>query len=67
MTRAEQGPSRVAMAATWAFGLVIGAVVGVVTSDVILGVIAGASLIAIAVGALRLWTGSGTPPRTKHP
>jgi hypothetical protein len=45
---------------TWALngiGLVLGILVAVLTSDVILGVIAGAGLIAVTVGLRRLWTG----------
>jgi hypothetical protein len=47
-------------------GVVIGVSVAVLTRDVILGVIAGASFIAIAVGLVRLWVGSGTR-RPSHP
>lgn len=62
----DLGPSRTAVAALTAVGVVIGVAVGVLTSDVILGVIAGASFIAITVGLLRLWTGGGTA-RPHHP
>jgi hypothetical protein len=47
--------------------VLIGVVVAVLTSDVILGVIAGAALVAIAVGFLRLWTGGGGDHRARHP
>jgi hypothetical protein len=64
MTRTEQGPSRTAVTTLTTAGVAIGILVAVLASDVILGVIAGASFIAIAVGLLRLWTGSGkAPPR----
>jgi hypothetical protein len=66
MIRAEQGPSRRATAVLTTLGVLIGVVVAVATSDVILGVIAGASFVAISVGLLRLWTGGGTP-RPRHP
>jgi hypothetical protein len=46
-------------------GVVIGVVVAMLTSDVILGVIAGASFIAITVGLVRLWAGDGTR-RPRH-
>ena len=52
--------------ALWVVGLLIGLVVGLATSDVILGVIAGASFIAVSVGLLRIWTGSGTA-KPRHP
>jgi hypothetical protein len=65
MSRTEQAPSQTAITALTAIGVVTGAVVAVLASDVILGVIAGAALIAIAVGLLRLWTGGGTP-RSHH-
>ena len=57
MTRTEQGPSHTALATTTAIGVLIGVVVAILTSDVILGVIAGASSVAIVVDFLRLWTG----------
>ena len=66
MTRTDQAPSRNAMAAVWGIALLIGIVVAVVTSDVILGVIAGAPCVAIGVGLLRLWTGDGRT-RPRHP
>lgn len=66
MNGSDPGPSRTAVAALTAVGVVIGVAVGVLTSDVILGVIAGASFIAITVGLLRLWTGGGTA-RPHHP
>jgi hypothetical protein len=47
-------------------GGVIGVVVAILTSDIILGVIAGASFIAIAVGLVRLWVGDGTQD-PRHP
>lgn len=60
MTRTEQGASRTAVGGLTVAGLFIGIVVAVLTSDVILGVIAGASFIAVTVGLLRLWTGDGS-------
>jgi hypothetical protein len=59
MTRTGQGPSRAAIGGLMVVGLVVGIVVAVLASDVILGVTAGASFIAVTVGVLRLWTGSG--------
>jgi hypothetical protein len=59
MTQPYRGPSRWALTATTAIGVVLGLVVAVLTRDVILGVIAGTSTVAILVGLLRLWTGGG--------
>jgi hypothetical protein len=42
-------------------GLTVGVIVAVLASDVILGVVAGATFIAITVGLLRLWTGARSP------
>ena len=66
MTRQEQETSRAAFVVVWTVGVLIGVVVALATSDVILGVIAGASLVTIAVGLLRLWTGGGRP-KPRHP
>lgn len=66
MSKTEQGPSRTAVGIAVVVGVALGIVVAVITRDVILGVIAGAPVIAISVGLLRLWTGSGNP-RERHP
>lgn len=66
MTRLAQRPSPVLVSTLTGIGVVIGVVVAVLTSDVILGVIAGASFIAVAVGLVRLWFGSAAP-RPRHP
>ena len=65
MARIEQRPSTVVVTTLTAIGVVIGVVVAMLTSDVILGVIAGASFIAITVGLVRLWAGDGTR-RPRH-
>jgi hypothetical protein len=65
MTRTEQGPRPVVVTTLTGIGVVIGVVVAILTSDVILGVIAGAAFIAIAVGLARLWVGGGTT-RPRH-
>ena len=59
MIRTAQGPSRTALATSIAIGVLIGVLVAIATSDVILGVIAGTSLVAIVTGFLRLWNGDG--------
>jgi hypothetical protein len=66
MIRTAQGPSHVVLAAITSVGVTIGIVVAVLTSDVVLGVIAGSALIAISIGLIRLWTGGGSP-RPHHP
>ena len=61
MSRTDQGPSQTAITALTGIGVVIGVVVAVLASDVILGVIAGAAFIAIAVGLLRCGPAPGPP------
>ena len=65
MTQTGQRPSPAVVTTLTGTGVVIGVVVAMLTSDVILGVIAGASFIAIAVGLVRLWAGDGTR-RPRH-
>jgi hypothetical protein len=65
MTRIEQRPSPAVVTTLTGIGVVIGVVVAMLTRDVILGVIAGASFIAITVGLVRLWVGDGTR-RPRH-
>ena len=57
MKQTATKPSRVLVPTLTGIGLAIGVIVAVITTDVILGVIAGASFIAITVGLVRLWTG----------
>ncbi len=57
MTQTEQRPSPAVVTALTGIGIAIGVIVAVLTSDVILGVIAGVSFIALTVGLVRLWTG----------
>jgi hypothetical protein len=47
-------------------GVVLGVAVGVFTSDVILGVIAGAGFIAVATQLVNLWTRHPGPPAAQH-
>jgi hypothetical protein len=44
----------------------LGAAVAVLTSDVILGVIAGAGFFAVTIMMVRLWTGRLGPPVEHH-
>lgn len=57
MKQTAAKPNRVLVPTLTGTGLVIGVIVAVIATDVILGVIAGASFIAITVGLVRLWTG----------
>ena len=57
MKETAANPKRVLVPTLTGIGLAIGVIVAVITTDVILGVIAGASFIAITVGLVRLWTG----------
>ena len=57
MTQTATKPNRLLVPTLTGIGLAIGVIVAVITTDVILGVIAGASFIAISVGLARLWTG----------
>ena len=66
MTRTDQGTSLIVRLTVAGIGIAIGAVVALLTNDVILGVIAGSGLIAITIGLLRLWTGDGSS-RPHHP
>jgi hypothetical protein len=63
MTGIEQRPSTVAVTTLTGIGVAIGVAVAILTHDVILGVMAGALFIAIAVGLVRLWIGGDTHPR----
>lgn len=63
MTPTGEGPAPVVVGTLAGIGVAIGVIVAVLTSDVILGVIAGASFIAVTVGLVRLWAGGGS----RHP
>jgi ABC-2 type transport system permease protein len=62
MTRTDLTFHRLLITVLTGIGVVLGAAVGVLTSDVILGVIAGAGFIALAVQMVKLWTGRSGPP-----
>jgi ABC-2 type transport system permease protein len=47
-------------------GVALGIAVAILTSDVILGVIAGAGVIAVAIQMVKLWTGHRGPPAVRH-
>jgi len=56
---AETTRYRVTVTILMLAGFVLGVGVGAATSDVIVGVIAGAGFIALTVQAFKLWTGHG--------
>ena len=47
-------------------GVALGVAVGLLTSDVIIGVIAGAGFIAVATQMVNLWTRRSGPPIAHH-
>jgi len=47
-------------------GIALGVVVALLTSDVIIGVVAGAGFIAIATQMVNLWTRHSGPPVAHH-
>ena len=66
MSLSDRTTYRRTVTALTVFGAVLGIVVAVLTADVIIGVIAGASFIALTVQSVRLWTG-GDRRRPRHP
>jgi arginine repressor len=62
MTRTDLTSHRLLITVLTGFGVAIGLVVAVLTSDVILGVIAGAGFIAIATQMVKLWSNHPGPP-----
>jgi hypothetical protein len=57
MTRTSQETSRVLVRTFFGVGLAIGLAVAVLADEVSLGDIAGATFLAVASSAVRLWTG----------
>jgi ABC-2 type transport system permease protein len=62
MTRTDLTSHRLLITILTGAGIALGIAVAVLTSDVILGVIAGAGFIAVALQMVRLWTGHPGPP-----
>lgn len=62
MTRTDLTTHRLLITVLTGVGVILGAVVAMLTSDVILGVIAGAGFIALTVQMVKLWTGRSGPP-----
>ncbi len=62
MRRTDLTSHRVLITVLTAIGVTLGVVIAVLTSDVIIGVIAGAGFIGIALQMVKLWTGHSGPP-----
>lgn len=65
MAASTQDGRRLPLTVVFLIGIALGVVVGVLTSDVILGVIAGFGFVAIAGQMVRLWTGHGGPTASR--
>jgi hypothetical protein len=66
MTRTDMSSHRLLITILTGVGIALGIAVAVLTSDVILGVIAGAGFIAVALQMVKLWTGHPGPPAVRH-
>jgi len=66
MTRTDLSSHRLLITILTGAGIALGIGTAVLTSDVILGVIAGAGFIAVALQMVRLWTGHPGPPAVHH-
>lgn len=66
MTRTDPSSHRMLVTVLTGIGVALGVTVGIFTSDVIIGVIAGAGFIAITGQMIRLWTGHPGPPPAHH-
>ena len=62
MTRTDLSSHRLLITILTGAGIALGIAIAVLTSDVILGVIAGVGFIAVALQMARLWTGHPGPP-----
>jgi ABC-2 type transport system permease protein len=66
MTSTDLTSHRLLVTVLIGVGIALGVSVAVFTSDVIIGVIAGAGFIAIAIQMVKLWTGHPGPPAVHH-
>jgi ABC-2 type transport system permease protein len=66
MTSTDPTSHRLLITVLTVIGVALGVAVGVMTKDVILGVIAGAGLIAIATQMVKLWSNHAGPPVSHH-
>lgn len=66
MTNTDLASHRLLITVLTGIAVALGIGVGVLTSDVIIGVIAGAGFFAITVQMVKLWTGHSGPPVAHH-
>ena len=66
MTQTDLSAHRLLITVLTGIAVVLGVSVAVLTSDVILGVIAGFGFFAVATMMVRLWTGHSGPPVAHH-
>ncbi|MBO0815353.1 MAG: ABC transporter permease [Actinobacteria bacterium] len=66
MTTPDLTNHRLLVTVLTGIGVALGVTVAVLTSDVIMGVIAGAVFIAVTTMMIRLWTGHSGPPIAHH-
>jgi ABC-2 type transport system permease protein len=66
MTTTDLSSHRLLVTVLTGIALALGVAVAVLTSDVILGVIAGAGFFAVTIMMVRLWTGHPGPPVEHH-
>jgi ABC-2 type transport system permease protein len=66
MTRTDLTSHRLLITVLTGIGVALGIAVAILTSDVIIGVIAGAGFISVANMMVRLWTGHPGPPVAHH-
>ena len=66
MTKPDLTSHRLLITVLTGIGVALGVAVAVLTSDVIIGVIAGAGFTGIAVQMVKLWTGHSGPPIAHH-
>jgi ABC-2 type transport system permease protein len=66
MTQTDLTRHRLLMTVLTGIAVALGVTVAMLTSDVIIGVIAGAGFFAVAVQMVKLWTGHSGPPVAHH-
>jgi ABC-2 type transport system permease protein len=66
MTTTDLSSHRLLITVLTGTGIALGVTVAILTSDVIIGVIAGAGFIAITIQTVKLWAGHPGPPPAPH-
>ena len=66
MTTTGPGSHRLLITVLTGIAVALGIAAAVLSSDVIIGVIAGAGFLAISVQMIKLWTGHSGPPAAPH-